>query len=116
LPRRASAVCASGIRSANEQAKNIRPYGPSTRVATNAGCIGGIESFTTHAAIAAHAAAVHSLTTKPADNPVGPMRAFSARRSKSISIQPARPADAVNPAAPHAAGIPSSRGTGIAHT
>ena len=43
------------------------------------------------------------------------MRAFSVRRSSSISTQPATPADAVSPAAPHRGAMPSHRGSGIAN-
>jgi hypothetical protein len=57
-----------------------------------------------------------SFATYPAGSPVAPIRTFSVRRSISISTQPANPADAVSPAAPHTLEIPSHRGRGIAKT
>jgi len=71
--------------------------------------------FTIQATAALAPAANHSWITNPAASPVRPIRAFSLRRSISISTQPAMPAEAVSPAAPQIGGTPSERGKGMAN-
>src|SRR5262245_39850588 len=102
--------------SANAVAKKIAPNGPRTKTAVITGCSAGIASFTPQPAAAPAAAQVQSFATYDAARPVRPMRALSAARSRYISTQPAAPADAVRPAAPHTGSTPSQCGTGIAHT
>src|SRR5216683_7057599 len=85
-------------------------------MAVTTGWSAGVASFDPHATAAATPAEPHSLARYGTGRPVRPMRAFNVARSSSISTQPAIPADAVRPAAPHAGGSPSHRGSGIAHT
>src|SRR5206468_2214283 len=106
-----SVVDASGIRIIHAAARNTSPYGPRTSIAVMIGCNGGRLSLTAHAATAPAAAAAHSFTTYSDGRLVCPMRAFSLRRRRSISTQPATPAEAVSPAAPHMGSIWSHAGT-----
>src|SRR6185503_8188002 len=112
---RASAADASPTPSAIVAPKNTTPYGARTTIAVITGWTGGSASLAIQAAAAAPAADAHSFATYRAGSPVRPMRAFSFARSSSISAQPAIPADAVSPAAPHSAGTPNAIGNGTAN-
>ena len=63
-----------------------------------------------HATAAPARAASKSLSTRLVGSPVFPMRAFNVRRNRTISSQPAIPADAVKPTAPQICGMFSQRG------
>src|SRR4030095_14421591 len=57
-------------------ARKIRPYGPRMRTAAAIGGIGGIDSFTAHAAAAPAIAAVPNFATELTGSPLLPTRAF----------------------------------------
>src|SRR5206468_922681 len=104
----------SGTRNAAAQPRKTRPYAPRTALAVTIGWSDGSASLIAHPPAAPSAAPVQSRPTYDSGRPVDPIRRLSDRRSSSISTHPATPAEAVSPAAPHIALIPSHRGSGIA--
>ena len=93
LPGRAARASARRTRGRTDRAR---------ATAVTIGCSGGSASLTPHADRGGRRAPTPTASRRRAPaSPVRPMRAFSVARSSSISTQPAMPADAVSPAAPH---------------
>ena len=77
---------------------------------------GGSASLTAQAVAAAISPAAHNRAMWDGATPVEPMRRLMLARSSANSIQPAIPAEAVRPAAPHSRARPIRGGTITAKT
>ena len=91
-------------------------YGPSVRPPVSTGDIGGRITLIPNATAAATAADVHRRGRNRRGSSIAPMRRASVLRSRKNSTQPARPADAVSPAAPHRLSTPTHPGRYTAAT
>src|SRR5215831_6906415 len=79
------------------------------------GLWGPAASLMAQPAAAEQIAASHSFDTYDDASPVFPILRFRVRLNIRNSTQPAMPAEAVRPAAPHLRSIPISLGNGIAN-